>query len=127
MRLPRSSSSSVSHVCVNDATSVKPNVALPPLIECATRKIVLTSSRVGRARVELEQRGLHRVERFEALLEERVVKLREVECHAHPAPVARSRQLRRIERLDDPAGRARGLAFALAVGEFSVVSIRIGV
>jgi len=40
MRLARSSSSSVSQVCVNEATSEKPNVALPPLIECATRKMV---------------------------------------------------------------------------------------
>jgi hypothetical protein len=47
MRLPRSSSSSVSHVCVNDATSAKPKVALPPLIECATRKIVLMISGSG--------------------------------------------------------------------------------
>ena len=47
MRLPRNSSSSVSQVCVNDATSEKPNVALPPLMECATRKIVLMSSGSG--------------------------------------------------------------------------------
>src|SRR6187399_3353396 len=42
---PRIWSSSVSSVCVNAATSVKPKVALPPLMECATRKIVLTRSR----------------------------------------------------------------------------------
>ena len=37
--------------------------------------------RLGRADVELEQRGLHRVESFEALVEEGVVKLCEVERH----------------------------------------------
>ena len=32
---------------MNEAMSEKPNVALPPLIECATRKMVLISSGSG--------------------------------------------------------------------------------
>ncbi len=40
----RSSSSSVSSVCVNDAMSLKPNMPAPPLIEWATRKMVLIVS-----------------------------------------------------------------------------------
>ena len=43
----RSSSSSVSRLCVNEAMSAKPNVALPPLMEWATRKMVLMSSGSG--------------------------------------------------------------------------------
>ena len=86
MRLPRSSSSSVSRLCVNEAISLKPNVALPPLMECATRKIVLMSSGIRRAEIELEERRLHRVERFEALFEEGVVKLSEVQRHAQVRP-----------------------------------------
>ena len=73
--------------------------------------------RLGRADVELEQRRLHRIERFEALVEEGVVKLGEIERHDYLSTrciVAMS--CAGIERLDDPAGRARILAFALAVG-----------
>ena len=45
-RLPsRISSSSVSMTWVKSATAVKPKVPLPPLIECAARKIVLIVSR----------------------------------------------------------------------------------
>ena len=44
MRAERSSSSSVSSVCVKEATSLKPNMPAPPLMECATRKMVLTVS-----------------------------------------------------------------------------------
>src|SRR6185437_4625459 len=43
----RSSSSSVSRLWVKEAISEKPKVALPPLIEWATRKIVLMSSGSG--------------------------------------------------------------------------------
>ena len=43
----RSSSSSVSQLCVKEAMSEKPKVALPPLMECATRKMVLISSGSG--------------------------------------------------------------------------------
>ena len=43
----RSSSSSVSRLWVKEAISEKPNVALPPLMECATRKMVLISSGSG--------------------------------------------------------------------------------
>ena len=41
----RISSSSVSTPCVKLATSMKPNVAEPPLMECAARKMVLMFSR----------------------------------------------------------------------------------
>ena len=40
----RSRSSSVSISCASVATAVKPKVAAPPLIECATRKIALSVS-----------------------------------------------------------------------------------
>ncbi len=43
----RSSSSRVSRLWVNEAMSENPNVALPPLIEWATRKMVLISSLSG--------------------------------------------------------------------------------
>ena len=46
-RWARSSSSNVSRLWVKEAMSLKPNVALPPFIECATRKIVLISSGSG--------------------------------------------------------------------------------
>ncbi len=47
MRLPRSSSSSVSSECVNEEISPKPKVAARPLIDCATRMMVATSSGSG--------------------------------------------------------------------------------
>jgi hypothetical protein len=40
----RTRSSSVSSSWVSSVTSEKPNVAAPPLIECATRKIAFSSS-----------------------------------------------------------------------------------
>ena len=43
---------------------------------------------VGFAGTELEQCRLHRAERFEALLEEGLVKLREIECHGLVASAA---------------------------------------
>ena len=110
----RSSSSSVSRLWVNEAISEKPNVALPPLIECATRKMVLISSGVGRADVELQQRRLHRVERLEALLEEGVVKLCQVDRHAGLSCESGSAACGETEKPGGGAKPARAAPFDLA-------------
>src|SRR5882672_3830889 len=41
---------------------------------------------IGRPEIQFQQRRLHGVQRLEALLEERIVELREIERHANTAP-----------------------------------------
>ena len=84
-RLPaRSWSSSVSSVCVNagDVGEAEGRAATLDGMRHAENGVdELGVDVTGR---ELEQRGLHGVERFEALFEEGVVELREIERHAAP-------------------------------------------
>ena len=98
----RSSSSSVSRLWVKEAISVNPKVALPPLIECATRKMVLMSSGSGEPTIELQQRRLHGIQRLEALLEECVVKLCQVDCHRSTSPP-------KLEHVVEPEKSGRGV------------------
>ena len=143
--LLRARSSSDSRMCVVSVSAVKPKVAAPPLIECAARKIAARSSGSGCRDVEIEQQLLHLREQFVRFVEERLIELGDVECHAWVTArdacrrrfgcssaalssclirsVQRSlqcvllldfrqrrdqfRQHVRVERLFDPAGRAR--------------------
>jgi hypothetical protein len=54
-------------MCVVSVSAVKPNVAAPPLIECAARKIAARSSGS---------------EQFVGFVEERLIELGNVESHA---------------------------------------------
>ena len=51
--------------------------------------------RLGRSEVELQERGLHAVERLEALFEERAVELGEIERHASTERAGEAERLRR--------------------------------
>ena len=80
--LLRARSSSDSRMCVVSVSAVKPKVAAPPLIECAARKIAARSSGSGIRDVEHEQQLLHLREQFVGFVEERLIELGDVECHA---------------------------------------------
>ncbi len=67
---------------MNEAISVKPERRAAALDRMRHAEDRVDQLRIRRTEIELQQRRFHRVERFEALLEEGIVELREVERHA---------------------------------------------
>src|SRR5690348_9982318 len=121
-RPPRTSSSSDSSTWVNAARSANPKVAAPPLIECAARKIVWMSSgswtpfsRTSNASsIPSRPSRLSSKKVWWNWRRSTVLMGGGRPCSAGHARDRRE-QLVRIERLDQPAGGAGGLALLLLV------------
>ena len=103
MRRPRNSSSNVSSVWVKEAISAEAEGRAAALDRMRDAKNGVDQLRVGRADVQLQQRRLHRIERLEALFEERIVKLCQIDRH-RPASRGSSSMSRRPRR---PAAASR--------------------
>src|SRR5690606_40055594 len=117
-RLPaRASSSSVSSRWVRSLTARKPKVAAPPLIEWAARNTTLMVSRSGSADSRRSKPASMACR--PSRLSSKNAAWKRLMSIVGPSAQDLAHggdQLRRLERLDQPAGGAGGAAFLLLVG-----------